>query len=160
MARALTRDAAAVRVFPPAVPIVAILAGIGLTKLWPIDLGFERAEPLLRHLGGAIIIAAIAFAVWAILLFRRSGQDPAPWKPTPAIVARGPYRITRNPMYLTMVFLCLGFAIRRMDLWILALTPLAVWTLQKWVILPEEAYLERKFGDAYLAYKRRVRRWL
>ena len=148
------------RIFPPAVPVVAILAGIGLGRLWPIDLGIERAAPLLRNAGAVLIVAAIAFAVWAIVLFQRSGQNPEPWKPTPSIVERGPYRITRNPMYLAMVLVCLGFAIRRMDVWILALTPLAAWVLQKWVILPEEAYLERKFDDTYLAYRDRVRRWL
>lgn len=63
-------------------------------------------------------------------------------------------------MYLQMVLVCVGFAIILWDVWVLALTPLCGWLLQRLAILPAEAYLERKFGDAYLAYKRRVRRWL
>jgi protein-S-isoprenylcysteine O-methyltransferase Ste14 len=59
-----------------------------------------------------------------------------------------------------MVLGCIGVAIILMNWWILAVTPLGAWVLQRFAILPEEAYLERKFGDTYLAYKRRVRRWL
>jgi len=76
------------------------------------------------------------------------------------IVEHGPFRITRNPMYLQMVLICIGFAVMLMNAWILALTPVCAWVLQLFAILPEEAYLERKFGGAYLAYKSRVRRWL
>jgi protein-S-isoprenylcysteine O-methyltransferase Ste14 len=91
---------------------------------------------------------------------RRSGQSENPWKPTLSIVDRGPFRISRNPMYLQMVFVCIGFAIILGNVWILALTPLCAWMLKRLVILPEEIYLEQKFGDVYLRYKRRVRRWL
>jgi protein-S-isoprenylcysteine O-methyltransferase Ste14 len=59
-----------------------------------------------------------------------------------------------------MVLVCVGVAVILMNWWILALTPVCGWLLQRFAILPEEAYLERKFGDTYLAYKRRVRRWL
>ena len=63
-------------------------------------------------------------------------------------------------MYLQMVLVCVGLSIILWNVWILLLTPLCAWLLQRWVIAPEEAYLERKFGDGYLAYKRRVRRWI
>jgi protein-S-isoprenylcysteine O-methyltransferase Ste14 len=63
-------------------------------------------------------------------------------------------------MYLMMVLLCVGFSIVLSNLWILALTPVCVVLLHRVAILPEEAYLERKFGETYLSYKRRVRRWL
>ena len=63
-------------------------------------------------------------------------------------------------MYLLMVLVCVGVAILLWDVWILALTPVGAWLLQRLAIVPEEDYLERKFGDTYLAYKRRVRRWL
>ena len=153
-------DAAAVRLLPPLVPVATILAGIGLSKLWPIDLGLASAEPVLRLLGGAVIVASIGLGAWALVMMVRSGQHPEPWAPTPTILIRGPFRLSRNPMYLAMVLMCLGFAIRRLDVWILALTPVAIWLLKQQVILPEEEYLERKFGDSYLAYKSRVRRWL
>ena len=77
-----------------------------------------------------------------------------------SILARGPFRLSRNPMYLQMVLVCVGFAVVLSNLWILLLTPFCAWALQALAIIPEETYLEAKFGEAYLAYKRRVRRWL
>ena len=90
----------------------------------------------------------------------RAGQSENPWKPTPEIVERGPFRFTRNPMYLQMVLVCIGVSVILMNFWILALTPICALLLYWVAIAPEEAYLERKFGEAYLSYKKRVRRWL
>jgi protein-S-isoprenylcysteine O-methyltransferase Ste14 len=155
------KDAASVRIFPPGVPLVTVLAGVALNRLWPIDIGVELGAPERYWIGGAIIAAAVfGLGIWSLILFRRSGQSPKPWKPTPQIVDRGPFRITRNPMYLEMVFVCIGVAVMLMNLWILVLTPVGAWLLQRFAILPEEAYLDRKFGAGYLAYKARVRRWL
>jgi protein-S-isoprenylcysteine O-methyltransferase Ste14 len=155
------KDAAAVRIFPPAVPLLAILIGVGLDRAWPIRLGFEPAAPERYWIGGVIVVGAILGLGWrSVRLFRRSGQSENPWKPTTEIVDRGPFRFTRNPMYLQMLLVCVGFAVILSNGWILLLTPVAGWLLQRLAILPEEAYLERKFGDTYLAYKRRVRRWL
>lgn len=155
------RDAAAVRVFPPAVPLLTILLGVGLNHAWPVDLGFELPTPGRYWIGGLIVAGAFfGLGMWSVLLFRRSGQNENPWKPTPQIVERGPFRVTRNPMYLQMVLVCVGVAVILGNMWVLVLTPLGGWLLQRFAILPEEAYLERKFGDTYLAYKRRVRRWL
>ena len=155
------KDAAAVRVFPPAVPVLTILLGVTLQRLWPVkaDLGMDRST---RHWIGGLIVAGAFFGLgaWSVILFRRSGQNENPWKPTPQIVERGPFRITRNPMYLQMIIICIGVAVILANPWILLLIPLAGWVLQRLAILPEEAYLERKFGDTYRAYKNRVRRWL
>jgi protein-S-isoprenylcysteine O-methyltransferase Ste14 len=154
-------DAAAVRVFPPGVPLLTILLGVGLNRVWPIELGLPVAAPGRYWLGGAIVLGAVlGLGLWSVILFRRSGQSENPWKPTPRIVDAGPFRITRNPMYLQMLLVCIGFAVLLGNWWIAVLTPVGAWVLQRFVILPEEAYLERKFGETYLAYKRRVRRWL
>jgi protein-S-isoprenylcysteine O-methyltransferase Ste14 len=154
------KDAAAVRVFPPAVPLVTILIGVGLNRVWALDWGVAVPAPERYWIGGAMVAAAIlALGLWPVVLFRRSGQSENPWKPTSSIVERGPYRFTRNPMYLQMVLVCVGVAILLMNWWILLLTPVGAWVLQRLAIVPEEAYLERKFGEAYVAYKRRVRRW-
>jgi protein-S-isoprenylcysteine O-methyltransferase Ste14 len=153
------KDAADVRIFPPAAPLLTILAGVGLGRLWPVDPGFDI--PARYWIGGLIVAGAVfCLGVWSVVHFRRTGQNENPWKPTPVIVEHGPYRFTRNPMYLQMVFICIGFAVMLMNVWILALTPACAWVLQRFAILPEEAYLERKFGGAYMAYKSRVRRWL
>jgi protein-S-isoprenylcysteine O-methyltransferase Ste14 len=154
-------DAAAVRVFPPGIPFLTILLGIWLNRLWPIDLGVEFLVPVRYWVGGLIVAgAALGLGLWPVVLFRSTGQSVIPWKPTPKIVEHGSFRISRNPMYLQMVLVCIGIAVIIMNVWILVLTPVCAWLLQRFAILPEEAYLERKFGDTYLAYKRKVRRWL
>lgn len=129
-----------------------------LQRVWPI-VGLPTGS-LRYSVGGTIIAAALIGIGLAVHLFRRSGQNPHPHTPTPSIVGTGPYRRTRNPMYLSMVLLCIGFAILLANPWILLLTPFGVVMLHRFAILPEEAYLEQKFGDAYLQYKQKVRRWL
>ena len=153
------QDSAAVRVFPPGVPLLTILIGIGFNHLWPMDVDLPK---IWRYSVGGVVVAGAFFCLgfWSVVLFRRSGQSENPWKPTPQLVDRGPFRITRNPMYLQMILICIGVAIILGNVWILVMTPLGAWVLQRFAILPEEAYLERKFGAQYLAYKRRVRRWL
>jgi protein-S-isoprenylcysteine O-methyltransferase Ste14 len=155
------RDAAAVRVFPPAVPLLTILTGVAFNRLLPIDAGWAFATPERYWIGGLIVAGSIlGLGLWSVVLVRGTGQSENPWKPTTVIVERGPFRISRNPMYLQMVLACIGFAVVLMNFWILALTPLCAWILHRFAILPEEAYLERKFGDSYRTYQRRVRRWL
>ena len=155
------KDSAAVRVFPPAVPLFTILIGIGLSRLAPINLGFALPKPERYWLGGLLVAGAFfGLGLWSAVFLRRTGQSENPWKPTTEIVESGPFRVTRNPIYLGMVVVCVGVAVILMDWWILTLTPVCAWLLQRFVILPEEAYLERKFGDTYLDYKSRVRRWL
>ena len=63
-------------------------------------------------------------------------------------------------MYLQMILICIGVAVILGNVWIVVMTPFGAWVLQRFAILPEEAYLERKFGIHYLAYEQRVRRWL
>jgi protein-S-isoprenylcysteine O-methyltransferase Ste14 len=155
------RDAAAVRVFPPAVPLLTVLIGLGLDQLWPTDLQVEFGAPESYWIGGVIVVGAVlGLGLWSVLLIRSSGQSENPWKPTTQVIQGGPFRITRNPMYLQMVLVCLGFAVALVNLWILILTPVCAWLLQRLAILPEEKYLEKKFGETYVEYKRRVRRWI
>jgi protein-S-isoprenylcysteine O-methyltransferase Ste14 len=154
-------DAAAVRIFPPAIPLLTVLSGVGLDRLLPIHADWVLQAPARWWLGGAIVAGALfGLGLWSVVLMRRSGQSENPWKPTTHILVEGPYRVTRNPMYLQMVIVCVGFAVALANFWILLLTPLCAWLLQRLAIVPEERYLESKFGATYLDYKRRVRRWL
>jgi len=155
------RDAAAVRVFPPLIPLATVLAGIGLDYAWPALPGPGVPAPARYVAGGLIVIGALLLlGAWSVFLLRRDGQSENPFKPTFRIMDRGPFRITRNPMYLQMLLVCVGLAIVLDSTWILLLTPLCGWLLFRLAIRSEEAYLEKKFGEAYLEYKRRVRRWL
>ena len=154
-------EAAKVRFFPPGVPLLTVAAGLALGRVWPLSLGLEAQTPSRYWLGGLIVAGAIlGIGLPAVLLMRRSGQSPNPWKPSDHMLERGPFRYTRNPMYLQMVVACLGFAVILNNAWILVLTPVCGWALSRLAIAPEEAYLEQQFGDAYRDYKRRVRRWL
>jgi protein-S-isoprenylcysteine O-methyltransferase Ste14 len=156
-----SRDAAAVTVFPPAVPLVTILIGVALDRLWPLELWHGISAAACYWIGGALIAGPIlGLGLYSVILVRRSGQSENPWKPTTEILDRGPFGFTRNPMYLQMVLVCVGVAMVLRNTWILLLVPLCVWALRRFAILPEEAYLERTFGERYLSYKRRVRRWI
>ncbi|MEQ8331024.1 MAG: methyltransferase [Longimicrobiales bacterium] len=114
-------DRAQVRVMPPLVPLATILFGVGLQRLWPLPIFV--AAPARYWLGGLVVVAALlGLGLHSVVLFRRSGQSELPWKPTPSIVESGPYRLTRNPMYLQMVLVCVGFSIILSNAWILLLT--------------------------------------
>ena len=145
----------------PAVPLFAILIGIVLNRLWPLELLSALPAPAAYWMGGTILVGAIlGLGLYSVILVRRSGQSENPWKPTTEILERGPFRMSRNPMYLQMILGCVGFAMVLRNTWILLLVPMCAWVLHRFAIMPEEAYLERKFGEQYLAYKRRVRRWI
>ena len=93
-------------------------------------------------------------------LFRRAGTSMVPMNPATVLVTSGPYRLTRNPMYLGMAFLYVALAFAFGVIWALALLPAVIVMVDRFVIAREEPYLERKFGQAYHDYKARVRRWL
>lgn len=154
------RDAAEVRVIPPLVPSFVIVAGLLLARIWPAVPGLGLERPVRFVLGGAAIASVWFLGGWALVAFRRTGQAPEPWKPTPELVTVGPYRLTRNPMYLAMMGTCLGLGMILGNLWILVLTPPSAWVLRRLAIEPEEAYLEARFGESFREYRRSVRRWL
>jgi protein-S-isoprenylcysteine O-methyltransferase Ste14 len=100
---------------------------------------------------------ATALVAWAIATITRAGSNVPTSLPTTTIVDTGPYRFTRNPIYLGMVLGLIGLAIALKSLW--TLVPFAL-VIRYGVVAREEAYLERKFGDVYRRYRARVRRWL
>lgn len=155
------KDAAAVLIFPPAIPVLTVIAGAMLMRQWPIGADLMLQSPLRKWIGGAIILGAFYFLGFrAVAAMRRTGQTENPYKTTTEIVQIGPFGVTRNPMYLQMVLICIGFGVSLANVWILLLTPLCALALHYLVILPEETYLEDKFGAAYTDYKQRVRRWI
>jgi protein-S-isoprenylcysteine O-methyltransferase Ste14 len=153
------RDGAAVRIPPPLIYLGAVVAGVLLH-------GLSLPARLALPLGARVAVTAVASLLGlfliggAIRLFTRTGQDPKPWEPTPEIVSTGVYRFTRNPMYLGMALLQIAIGVGLANAWILALVPLVLVLVYGTAIRHEETYLERKFGETYLGYKRSVRRWL
>jgi protein-S-isoprenylcysteine O-methyltransferase Ste14 len=149
-----------VRIFPPAIFAVGIAAGFLIQWVRPVALvGPSWASPV-RWLGAALITGWLALAIWAIRTFRGVGTTPNPTRPTTALALGGPYRFTRNPMYLGLALLQAGTAAVGNTIWPLVFLPPVLWVVWRAVIRLEERYLEEKFGAEYAAYKGRVRRWL
>jgi protein-S-isoprenylcysteine O-methyltransferase Ste14 len=111
--------------------------------------------------GIALIIAGFAFSAWARQTFSRHRAEIFPWSDThEALVTSGPFRLSRNPMYLGILVIGVGAALVA-GTWPMWLVPVLVFVLDNFVIIPfEERSMERTFGDAYRAYRSRVRRWL
>jgi protein-S-isoprenylcysteine O-methyltransferase Ste14 len=111
-------------------------------------------------LGIGVFVLALALFAWAIVTMTRAGSNVPTNRPTTTIVENGPYRFTRNPIYLGMFIGLVGLAVAFDTLWLLmTLVPFAL-VIRFGVVAPEEAYLDRKFGDVYRGYRSRVRRWL
>jgi protein-S-isoprenylcysteine O-methyltransferase Ste14 len=150
-------DNAAVIAPPPFVYGGAVLAGLGLEQLWPLHL---LPEGDLAHYAGWFVLApALLLVMWAMRSFARAKTAIIPYNTTTTIVAYGPYRFTRNPMYVAMALAQVGFALMFASAWILVLLLPVLVVIRHGVIAREERYLERKFGDSYLKYKNSVRRW-
>ena len=142
---------------PPIAWVLALVAGLGADRLYPSR--FVPGSVSGAWVGGAIFAIAFALAIWAIVTIRKAGTRVETYKPTTTIVANGPYRFTRNPIYIGMFLGLVGLAIAFDSLWILATLALFYLVIRGGVVAREEAYLESKFGDVYLGYKSRVRRW-
>jgi len=152
-------DTSGVRVPPPLIYIGLFLVGYALHRTVPVRL-WGDVPPLARLVGWSLVGAGVLLAVGAVVLFRRAGTTPNPTRPTTALVLHGPYRFTRNPMYVGLGLCYLGATLLVNSAWPLMLFPVLIVLVQRWVIAPEEAYLERRFGAEYRAYRARVRRWL
>ncbi len=145
---------------PPFLYLISIGLGVlshRFVRPWPLpgSGGWTRAA-----IGLAVIAAGVGLAFAAIGLFKRTGQEPEPWKPTPSILTEGIYRYSRNPMYVSLAVVQSGIGIGLGNLWIVAFTALSLVAVYVVAVRHEEAYLERKFGDEYRRYKARIRRWI
>ena len=134
-----------------------ILASLAFEWLVPTSFAHGASR---WTLGALIFVAGIALNVGGFVAQKPAGTDPIPFNPTTRIVAHGLYRFSRNPMYLGFALCTFGLAILVDSAWMLLALPIGLVLVDRIVITREERYLERKFGDEYLNYKRRVRRWL
>lgn len=150
------RDVAGVVAPPPLIYAVPLAAGLLLGHIVALPI----VQPRLAMPIGLAFVLLGGVLVPAVRAFRRAGTAPQPWRPSTALVVSGPYRFSRNPMYLGFTLLYAGIAIWANTTWPFLLLPLVLVTMVRGVIEREEAYLERRFGAAYLDYKARVRRWL
>ncbi len=142
---------------PPLVYLVFFLAGLGLDYLWPLPLLPRAVQYAL-----GFTILALGFLLFGLALreFVRHGTSVDPRKATTAVISSGPFRHTRNPIYVAMNLLMVGLAVAIDSPWILLMLIPADLFIHRFVVLREEAAMERQFGDAYRRYKAGVRRWL
>jgi len=150
------------RVFvpPPLLFVAPLLVGLWLNARshWPI---VAVRSPVLIALGVITIVAGLAIDVAAIRTFGKRGTTVLPaFRSTSVIVDSGPYRFSRNPMYVGLSLIYVGVSVALNTIWPLALLPVAVIAVDQYVIRREERYLSSRFGNEYEAYRRRVRRWL
>lgn len=151
-------ETAQVLIRPPFAWAVAVIAGLALDWLEPVPVLPEDWPNGL--LGAVVFVLALALAIWAMDTMTRAGTNVPTNRPTTAMVESGPYRFTRNPIYLGMFGGLVGLAIAFDSPWLLAMLVPFVLVIRYGVVAREEAYLERKFDQAYRDYRKRVRRWL
>ena len=156
---------------PPLIYLGFLLAGWGLFTLgarpevveagfgW-LAASFDLEMPVRRGVALTLIVGGLLLDGMAAGLFRRRGTAVEPWKPSTVLINEGPYRFSRNPIYVGFAITYVGLAIA-MDSWValLLLFPCLV-VVDRFVIQREERYLVAKFGTDYEAYRRKVRRWL
>ena len=153
----VSTDHAGVVVPPPLIYVAFFLVGMGLQRYVPVA---RLPVGTGRVLGAALVLSCLMLTTWSFRRFWASGTSIVPIRPTTALVIDGPYRFTRNPMYLGLLLLYIGVACWFGLVWPLFLAPVLVWVVGVSVIGPEERYLTRKFGDEYRRYHAHVRRWL
>ena len=144
---------------PPYIFLGPLLIGTGLNIIFPLRI-FPENFPNLRFLLAAIfVLGGISLLFWAVKILFRSGVDPR-FKPVGGIVSEGPFRVTRNPMYVSFTLVYLGVAAGFNALWPILFLPIIFPVLHYGVIRREEAYLEKTLGEEYKKYQTKVRRWL
>ena len=152
-----SEDTVAFRVWPPVAIGVPLLVGWLATLMWgdPLDLGEWRVS-----IGWALVLVFAAWNGWSLWLFHSHDTGLLPGQATHAMIEEGPYRLSRNPLYVGMLALYLGLAFLAETIWGLLLFPVAVLLVLWGAIRPEERFLRQRFGAPYDEYTRRVRRWL
>ncbi len=150
-------DHAGVAFHPPILLVAFLLLGFGLRAIVPLSFAPEQS---VAFIGPTIVVVSFAMFFWAIATMRRGGASIPTGEPTDVIVRSGPYRYSRNPIYVSMVALLIGVGVWGNTLWLFGLAVLDAYLLWWGVISREEGYLERKCGSDYTSYKSQVRRWL
>ena len=146
-----------IKVPPPVIYMSALLIGVGLNRLWPSSL---LPSFWAYTAGTVLIITSILIMPPVLLRFRRAGTPFDVRKAASALITDGPYRVSRNPTYVSLTILYVGLGVIFNNGWVLLLIVPVSLIMDLWVIRREERHLKEKFGKKYLQYKSAVRRWL
>jgi protein-S-isoprenylcysteine O-methyltransferase Ste14 len=150
-------DAPNVKIIPPLIYLAGIVIGFLATIWMPTKV---VPNSVAWAVGGILIFCGAVLAGSAVVKFKDVGTTVRPDRAASILVISGPYKITRNPMYLGMAVFYLGITLAGQSVWALILLPVVLTVIRRRAIEPEEAFLEKRFGANYLSYKGKVRRWL
>ncbi|MEH6575821.1 MAG: isoprenylcysteine carboxylmethyltransferase family protein [Amphritea sp.] len=148
---------AAVKFPPPLVFLVIIIVMYGVEYVLPIGLG---ASAVLKYVGILVVVLGVLVVFLASRYFKHAETNIEPWKPTTKIISSGIYGYSRNPIYLAFCLVQIGIALFLNSFWILISFMVSASLVYHIAIKKEERYLEKKFGEDYIRYKNKVRRWL
>ncbi len=151
------RDNAGVIAPPPLIYLGPLILGLLLNRKLPVPFLPRGAT---RAVGWPLLVGGVSLMSWFFFTMRRADTPIDPREPVSNLATGGPFRYTRNPAYLSMAMIYAGIAALRNSLLAILFLPLVVYVIQREVIGREERYLERTFGEEYLDYKARVRRWV
>lgn len=155
--KSIHADSPGVMAPPPVLYLGAVVSGLCIQFFDPIHL-FQGWLSI--GIGILLIIGSSIVILWGIRTMKHAGTNVNPERPATAIVQTGPFRFSRNPLYISMSILQLGLATALSSFWLVATLVIVLFIMTWGVILREERYLEKKFGQEYMDYKLRVRRWL
>lgn len=133
------------------------LAGLALEWLLPATLPWPDIADVVAV---PFLVLGVGLLAWGMLTFWRAGTPADHTRPTTTLVTTGPFRFSRNPFYVGLLGLMVGFSLEYANLWALLLVAPVAWAIRRYTVLPEEAYLAREFGEQYERYRRSVRRWI
>jgi len=152
-------DHPGVYVPPPLFFVAAFIAAIYLQRYFPLSWGFFGSTAS-NIVGVPVMVVGVLFLLPALYRFAQTKNTLITIRPANALQTTGVYAITRNPMYVSLLLLYLGLSFIIGNWWNILLAPLLILAVQGYIIKREERYLERRFGQAFLDYRSRVRRWI
>ena len=151
------QDNPGIRVPPPLIYLLPLILGLLLHRRAHVTF---LPRSVARGLGWSLLGGGVLLSRWFITTMWQADAPVRTDRPVPRLTTEGPFRYTRNPGYLCLAMIYAGIAVLRNSLWAILLLPLVLVVIQREIIGREERYLERTFREEYLAYKRRVRRWV
>ena len=157
----VSADHPGVLIRPPRLYLAGLIFAFALDAFWPLAIfGYQTNSMHLYVAGGLLAILGLALGLTAVRALLRAGTNVPTPQPATAIVATGPYRLSRNPIYVGLTILFIGIMVATDNAWGLALLCPMLVVMHFGVVLREERYLAQKFGEVYLSYKATTRRWL
>jgi len=146
-----------VKIYPPVVVTATLALGLLMQFVFPLEL---IGGSFIRGVGFMFTILALLIIWWSDFTFKKVGTSSNPTQATTDLITDGPHEYSRNPVYLSFLIITFGIALCVGTIWLIILDIVQYFVLERAVILHEEQYLSRKFGERYKRYCEKVRRWL